>query len=131
MFYKTQNGARFGDLFMSLIHTCELNGVNALDYLQALTEHAAKLAAAPKKWLPWAYRDTVAELTCGCGPPGAENARLHAYRRHTLVLFPILFSPSADGRLGRLLLRSTTPLGSAIRRRRWNSVLIACPAGVE
>jgi len=60
MFYKTQNGARVGDLFMSLIHTCQLNSVNALDYLQALTEHADKLAAAPKTWLPWTYRDTVA-----------------------------------------------------------------------
>ena len=26
-------GARVGDLFMSLIHTCELNGVNPFDYL--------------------------------------------------------------------------------------------------
>jgi transposase len=26
LFYKTLNGARVGDLFMSLIHTCELNG---------------------------------------------------------------------------------------------------------
>ena len=28
LFYKTTNGARVGDLFMSLIHTCELNQVN-------------------------------------------------------------------------------------------------------
>ena len=62
MFYKTKNGAHVGDLFMSLIHTCQLNGVNALDYLQTLTEHAAKLAASPNKWLPWTYRDTVAAL---------------------------------------------------------------------
>lgn len=62
MFYKTQNGARVGDLFMSLIHTCQLNTVNALDYLQALTEHADQLAAAPKRWLPWNYRDTLATL---------------------------------------------------------------------
>jgi transposase len=62
MFYKTQNGARVGDLFMSLIYTCQLNGVNALDYLQTLSDHAARLAAAPKQWLPWAYRDTVAAL---------------------------------------------------------------------
>jgi hypothetical protein len=62
MFYKTQNGARVGDLFMSLIHTCQLNGINALDYLQTLTEHAGKLAATPKQWLPWNYRDTVAAL---------------------------------------------------------------------
>jgi hypothetical protein len=26
--YKTLKGAHVGDLFMSLIHTCELNGVN-------------------------------------------------------------------------------------------------------
>ncbi len=62
MFYKTMNGARVGDLFMSLIHTCQLNGVNALDYLQTLSAHAAKLATAPQQWLPWTYRDTVAAL---------------------------------------------------------------------
>ena len=28
LFYKTLNGAEVGDLFMSLIHTCELNGAN-------------------------------------------------------------------------------------------------------
>src|SRR5208282_4406833 len=28
LFYKTENGARVGDLFMSLIHTCELCGAN-------------------------------------------------------------------------------------------------------
>lgn len=60
MFYKTQNGARVGDLFMSLIHTCQLNGINALDYLQTLTAHADKLTATPQQWLPWTYRDTVA-----------------------------------------------------------------------
>jgi len=26
------NGARVGDLYMSLIHTCELNKVNPFDY---------------------------------------------------------------------------------------------------
>ncbi len=62
MFYKTLNGARVGDLFMSLIHTCQLNGVNALDYLQTLSEHAGKLALKPEQWLPWTYRDTVAAL---------------------------------------------------------------------
>jgi hypothetical protein len=62
MFYKTLNGARVGDLFMSLIHTCQLNGVNALDYLRTLTEHTGRLAVAPQQWLPWTYRDTVAAL---------------------------------------------------------------------
>jgi hypothetical protein len=32
-----------GDLFMSLIHTCELNKVNPFDYLTELLRH-------PRKW---------------------------------------------------------------------------------
>jgi transposase len=39
LFYKTLNGARVGDLFMSLIHTCELNGANPFDYLTELLRH--------------------------------------------------------------------------------------------
>src|SRR5277367_1773540 len=39
LFYKTMNGARVGDLFMSLIHTCELNKVNPFHYLTALLRH--------------------------------------------------------------------------------------------
>ena len=30
-----------GDLFMSLIHTCELNGVNSFRYLTELQRHSA------------------------------------------------------------------------------------------
>ena len=62
MFYKTLRGARVGDLFMSLIHTCQLNGVNALHYLQALSDHARHLADAPQRWLPWNYREALAAL---------------------------------------------------------------------
>jgi hypothetical protein len=55
LFYKTLNGARVGDLFMSLIHTCSLAGVNPIDYVTALQEHAAEIALNPEKWLPWNY----------------------------------------------------------------------------
>ena len=44
LFYRTLNGAGVGDLFMSLIHTCELNGANPFDYLTELQRHAAELA---------------------------------------------------------------------------------------
>jgi transposase len=53
LFYKTANGARVGDLFMSLIHTCELSGVNPFDYLTQLQGHAAELARNPSRWMPW------------------------------------------------------------------------------
>ncbi len=59
LFYKTLNGARIGDLFMSLIHTCSLNGVNPIAYLTALQEHATETAENPDRWLPWNYTDAM------------------------------------------------------------------------
>jgi hypothetical protein len=56
LFYKTENGARVGDLFMSLIHTCNLAGVNPFDYLTELQKHSSELAEHPEKWLPWNYK---------------------------------------------------------------------------
>jgi transposase len=53
--YKTPNGARTGDLFMSLIHTCRLNGVSPYDYLLAIARHPEQVKAQPKEWLPWNY----------------------------------------------------------------------------
>ena len=55
MFFKTQHGASVGDLYMSLIHTCILNGVNPFDYLTALEKNQAHLRQAPEKWMPWNY----------------------------------------------------------------------------
>jgi transposase len=36
LFSKTQNDARGGDLFMSLIDTCQLNQTNPFEYLTSL-----------------------------------------------------------------------------------------------
>jgi transposase len=63
LFYKTLNGAHTGDLFMTLIHTCELNGANPFDYLTELLRHSADLSVHPSEWMPWNYRETVARLT--------------------------------------------------------------------
>ena len=59
LFYKTLNGARVGDLFMSLIHTCSLAGVNPVEYITALQEHVAEMTQNPAKWLPWNYTATL------------------------------------------------------------------------
>lgn len=59
LFYKTQRGADVGDLYMSLIHTCELNGANPFDYLTQVQRHAEQVAAAPECWLPWNYREQL------------------------------------------------------------------------
>lgn len=53
--YKTQNGARLGDMFMSLIHTCRLCAANPLDYLYTLQHHAKEALEHPTEWLPWNY----------------------------------------------------------------------------
>jgi transposase len=59
LFYKTRNGARMGDLFMSLIHSCELCGANPFDYLTELQRHVAELKSKPADWMPWNYWDTL------------------------------------------------------------------------
>jgi transposase len=59
LFYKTQNGARVGDLFMSLIYTCQLNQANPFDYLTQLQRHSDQLAASPALWMPWNYREAL------------------------------------------------------------------------
>jgi transposase len=62
LFYKTPKGAAVGDLYMSLIYTCELCGANPFDYLTQLQRHAAEVAAAPAEWMPWNYRDQLAAV---------------------------------------------------------------------
>jgi len=60
LFFKTERGAHVADLFMSLIYTCQRTGADPFHYLTALQAHAAALAAAPRDWLPWTYRETLA-----------------------------------------------------------------------
>lgn len=60
MFFKTRNGARVGDMYMSLIYTCELAGSNAFDYLNQLQRNSADVATSPELWMPWNYTDNVA-----------------------------------------------------------------------
>ena len=59
MFYKTLNGAEVGDLFMSLIHTCELNGVNPFRYLTELLRRAEEVTRSPENWMPWNYSENL------------------------------------------------------------------------
>jgi hypothetical protein len=51
-----------GDLFMTLIHTCQLCGANSFDYLTELQRHAQELTANPAEWMPWNYRQTLEPL---------------------------------------------------------------------
>jgi transposase len=70
LFYKTENGARVGDLFMSLIHTCRLCGVDPFAYLTELQKHAEDLSRNPSQWMPWNYADTLQRLVSAPAAPG-------------------------------------------------------------
>jgi transposase len=63
LFYKTEFGALIGDMFMSLIHTCELGGINPFEYLKALQKHAKAVAVAPANWMPWNYQNNLPEAS--------------------------------------------------------------------
>ena len=69
LFYRTLNGAHVGDIFMSLIHTAELNHIAPFEYLVALQRNAATVAAHPADWMPWNYQATLAQRGAGPDPP--------------------------------------------------------------
>ncbi len=59
LFYKTEHGANVGDLFMSLIHTCNLSKINPLDYLTELQKNTTSVFKNPSQWLPWNYQKNL------------------------------------------------------------------------
>jgi hypothetical protein len=59
LFYKSQRGARIGDMYMSLIYTCELCNVSPFDYLNELHRNADRVADNPANWLPWNYQASL------------------------------------------------------------------------
>lgn len=69
LFYRTLAGAHVGDVFMSLIHTAELNHIAPFEYLVAPQRNAAALAASPADWMPWTYQITFAKRETGPDPP--------------------------------------------------------------
>src|SRR5690606_10848560 len=62
LFYRSQRGAKVGDLYMTLIYTAELQGDIPFEYLTPLLRHEADVAENPAAWLPWTFRATLAAL---------------------------------------------------------------------
>jgi hypothetical protein len=71
LFYKTENGARVGDIFMSLIHTAELCSADPFEFLVALQRHPDPVAQNPGEWMPWNYQETLARLSAAPDPPSS------------------------------------------------------------
>ncbi len=54
-FYRTMTGAAVGDVLMSIIHTCTVNGVNPFDYLIDISRNQTAVRHNPEEWLPWVW----------------------------------------------------------------------------
>jgi hypothetical protein len=63
LLYKNEHGAALGDIFMTLIETCAMNGQNPIDYLVEIQKNAENIKANPENWLPWNYQSTLKELS--------------------------------------------------------------------
>ncbi len=61
LFYKTERGAATGDMLMSVIETCRLNGVNVWEYLLAVVKNERAVGRDPAAWLPRVYAAEVRE----------------------------------------------------------------------
>lgn len=56
-----------------LTHTCELNGVNARDYLIELMRHSEDAEAASEAWLPWNYEERLAATARSSAPAASPT----------------------------------------------------------
>jgi transposase len=72
LFYRTLNGAKVGDLFMTLIHTAELHRKEPFDYLLALLRHETAVALDPAAWMPWNYSAALARLASEATDPAPD-----------------------------------------------------------
>ena len=59
LFFKNELGAAVGDLLLSVIRTCTINGHDPVRYLTALATHKQSVRAGPQDWLPWNYEQQL------------------------------------------------------------------------
>ncbi len=60
VFCKTEYSADYGSRLVSLIVTCRVNEVDAIDYLTVLQQHEQAVWNQPDAWTPWQYQQTLA-----------------------------------------------------------------------
>ena len=55
LFFRTEHGAAVGDILMSVIETCRVNGIRAGEYLLQVMRNRRAVWEDPIRWLPWGY----------------------------------------------------------------------------
>jgi hypothetical protein len=61
--YVTEYSAYNLHIITSIIATCRLNKIDAIDYLTQLQNHEEAVWANPDRWLPWNYKATLEQLS--------------------------------------------------------------------
>ena len=56
LFFRTEHGAAVGDILMSVIETCRVNGIRAGDYLLQVLRNRRAVRDHPSGWMPWNYQ---------------------------------------------------------------------------
>lgn len=59
LFFRSKDGARIADMFVSIIHTCELSKANPFDYMTAILDNSDAVAENPSDWMPWNFKNTM------------------------------------------------------------------------
>lgn len=59
--YKTENGAKVGDVIQSLIGTCEYAGVNPFKYLEWIQMKKSLVKEKPADYTPWIFKQVPIE----------------------------------------------------------------------
>jgi transposase len=70
--FKTQYSAEYGSRLISVIVTCLINGIDAIDYLTQLQRYESAVWRDPAAWAPWCYQQTLREMSND--PIGAQQA---------------------------------------------------------
>jgi transposase len=60
LFFKNDHGAAVGNIIMSLIESCRINGVDPWGYLVSIRRNAAAVRKNPEMFLPWSYAKSAA-----------------------------------------------------------------------
>ena len=59
LFFGTCYSACYASAYMSVIATCHMHQIDAIDYLTQLQKNEHRVWLDPGRWLPWNYRDQI------------------------------------------------------------------------
>ena len=62
LFFKTKESAMVLNELFSLVSTCEVNGINAFEYLTWIQVHWKAVQKNPEHYLPWCFKQDTERI---------------------------------------------------------------------